>query len=67
MFQLSWLVGKTMSALPEGNVGEIWVTSKSRAAGYWSQPGKTAEDFGGGFSATGNVRTFSRNHLILLL
>ncbi|CAM9681411.1 unnamed protein product, partial [Hapterophycus canaliculatus] len=38
---------KTLSALPEGNVGEIWVTSKSRAAGYWSQPGKTAEDFGG--------------------
>lgn len=33
--------------MPEGNVGEIWIRSKSRAAGYWSQPAKTKEDFGG--------------------
>lgn len=43
-------------ALPEGKVGEIWVTSKSRAAGYWSQPEKTAEDFGGRLSEDTEVR-----------
>ncbi|CAB1114142.1 unnamed protein product [Ectocarpus sp. CCAP 1310/34] len=42
------------SALPEGNVGEIWVTSKSRAAGYWSQPEKTAEAFGGRLANDGD-------------
>lgn len=47
---------QTMAALPEGNVGEIWVTSRSRAAGYWAQPEKTAEDFGGVLASTGNVR-----------
>ncbi|CAM9492519.1 unnamed protein product [Scytosiphon promiscuus] len=45
---------ETLSALPEGNVGEIWVTSKSRAAGYWSQPAKTAEDFGGRLAGVEN-------------
>eukprot|EP00903_Cladosiphon_okamuranus_P012305 g11537.t1 len=45
---------ETLAALPEGNVGEIWVTSKSRAAGYWAQPGKTTEDFGGVLCSTGN-------------
>eukprot|EP00752_Nemacystus_decipiens_P001493 g1467.t1 len=45
---------ETMAALPEGNVGEIWLTSKSRAAGYWAQPEKTTEDFGGALGSTGN-------------
>ncbi|CAN0503850.1 unnamed protein product, partial [Laminaria digitata] len=41
------IVFQTGAALPEGNVGEIWVTGRSRAAGYWSRPDKTNEDFGG--------------------
>lgn len=47
---------QTSKALPEGRVGEIWVTSKSRAAGYWSRPEKTKEDFGGRLADTNEVR-----------
>lgn len=38
---------ETNVVLPEDRVGEIWVRSKSRAAGYWGNDEKTAEDFGG--------------------
>lgn len=37
---------QTVMSLADGNVGEVWIGSQSRAAGYWSQPEKTAEDFG---------------------
>lgn len=37
---------QTVLSLADGNVGEIWIGGQSRAAGYWSQPEKTAEDFG---------------------
>ena len=33
--------------LPEGQVGEIWVDSPSKAAGYWGRPDLTEEAFGG--------------------
>eukprot|EP00904_Undaria_pinnatifida_P011866 jgi/Undpi1/780/HiC_scaffold_10.g04244.m1 len=44
---------ETGLSVPEGNVGEIWVTSRSRAAGYWSRPDKTNEDFGGRLAGEG--------------
>jgi acyl-CoA synthetase (AMP-forming)/AMP-acid ligase II len=34
-----------------GQVGEVWVTGPSVAAGYWRQPGLTEEGFGGTPSA----------------
>jgi len=33
--------------LGEGFVGEVWVRSPSRAAGYWGNEAKSREDFGG--------------------
>mmetsp|Transcript_134 Transcript_134/g.153 ORF Transcript_134/g.153 Transcript_134/m.153 type:complete len:1054 (-) Transcript_134:272-3433(-) len=35
------------AVLPEDRVGEIWIRSGSRAAGYWNNEEKTEEDFGG--------------------
>ena len=40
------------SSLGEDCVGEIWVRSRSRAQGYWNEPAKTAEDFGGRLSSS---------------
>lgn len=34
-------------AVPEGGVGEIWVDGPNVAAGYWQQPERTEETFGG--------------------
>ncbi|CAM9376585.1 unnamed protein product, partial [Choristocarpus tenellus] len=38
-------------------VGEIWIKSKSTAAGYWRQKEKTTEDFGGYLEEGPSVRT----------
>eukprot|EP00820_Chromera_velia_P011131 Cvel_22375.t1-p1 / transcript=Cvel_22375.t1 / gene=Cvel_22375 / organism=Chromera_velia_CCMP2878 / gene_product=Putative inactive phenolphthiocerol synthesis, putative / transcript_product=Putative inactive phenolphthiocerol synthesis, putative / location=Cvel_scaffold2193:1-9964(-) / protein_length=2562 / sequence_SO=supercontig / SO=protein_coding / is_pseudo=false len=38
---------ETLSELPEGNVGEVWVRSASVAAGYFAMPEKTRETFAG--------------------
>lgn len=35
----------TLRTLPEGEVGEIWVSGGSVAKGYWMQPHQTAETF----------------------
>ncbi|MFI1767205.1 fatty acyl-AMP ligase [Streptomyces sp. NPDC020800] len=34
-------------ALPDGTVGEIWVDGPNVAAGYWQQPERSEETFGG--------------------
>ena len=39
-----------LSVLPDGRVGEVWIKSRSQAAGYWGLPDKTAEDFGASLS-----------------
>ncbi|GAU68947.1 hypothetical protein SSP35_09_01910 [Streptomyces sp. NBRC 110611] len=36
----------TRTALPEGRVGEIWVSGPSVAHGYWQRPQETEETFG---------------------
>lgn len=48
----SWLDQKiaianpeSLTQCPEGQVGEIWVSSPSVASGYWQQPQKTEETF----------------------
>ena len=33
------------AAVGEDRVGEVWVSSPSKAAGYWANPLKSAEDF----------------------
>ncbi|TVT53503.1 fatty acyl-AMP ligase [Amycolatopsis rhizosphaerae] len=35
------------TVLAEGRVGEIWVDGPNIATGYWQQPGRSAETFGG--------------------
>lgn len=35
----------TCRVLPDGNVGEIWVSSASKAGGYFRKPNETKEDF----------------------
>lgn len=37
--------GVSTQALGEDSVGEIWIDSPSKAAGYWNQPEQTAHDF----------------------
>eukprot|EP00565_Helicotheca_tamesis_P007427 CAMPEP_0185725862 /NCGR_PEP_ID=MMETSP1171-20130828/2004_1 /TAXON_ID=374046 /ORGANISM="Helicotheca tamensis, Strain CCMP826" /LENGTH=777 /DNA_ID=CAMNT_0028394083 /DNA_START=30 /DNA_END=2363 /DNA_ORIENTATION=- len=36
---------ETMQEVDNGNVGEIWVRSASKAAGYYNKPDETTEDF----------------------
>jgi fatty acid CoA ligase FadD32 len=52
------------TALPDGEVGELWVHGPHIAAGYWRQPERTAETFGArlvaapdGIPARGWLRT----------
>jgi amino acid adenylation domain-containing protein len=56
------IVGETGLALPEGEVGEIWVRGPSVARGYWARPaestemfGKTVPGLGNGFLRTGDL------------
>ena len=43
---VSCTVVRDGAAVPENVVGEIWVRSPSRAAGYWRAPGASSEAFG---------------------
>jgi amino acid adenylation domain-containing protein len=36
---------ETLHFMPDGKVGEIWVSGPSLASGYWQRPGETAETF----------------------
>jgi amino acid adenylation domain-containing protein len=36
---------KTLNFVPDGKVGEIWVSGPSLASGYWQRPRETAEAF----------------------
>ena len=36
---------ETMDSLPEGYVGEIWISAPSVAAGYWGRPSETEQTF----------------------
>jgi len=43
----------TCKELPEDRVGEIWITSKSKAAGYFGKQTESAEDFLAGLNGAG--------------
>lgn len=58
--------------LPEGAVGEIWVSGPSRGQGYWNQPEATGEVFGadlpdgsGPWLRTGDTGFFDRGELVI--
>ncbi|MFJ8588356.1 fatty acyl-AMP ligase [Streptomyces sp. NPDC093595] len=38
---------RSREALPDGEIGEIWLSGASVAGGYWNDPAGTAETFGG--------------------
>ncbi|OBB92100.1 thioester reductase domain-containing protein [Mycobacterium sp. 852002-40037_SCH5390672] len=37
---------ESRQAMPDGRVGEVWLTGPSKGAGYWNRPELTAEMFG---------------------
>lgn len=64
---------ETCKVLPEGTVGEIWVSSSSKAGGYFRKPNETKEDFhatveGGDekhFLRTGDLGFLHNNELFI--
>ena len=44
----------------EGDIGEIWVDSPSKAGGYWNKPGLTREVFDAELDGAGTGRTYLR-------
>ena len=49
----------TLVALPESQVGEIWISSPSVSPGYFRRPDATAETFG--FTLRGDDRSYMRS------
>lgn len=45
---------ETCQELPNGQVGEVWVTSESKAAGYYHKPEETKRDFNAVLSGNQN-------------
>ncbi len=46
----------TFERLPEGRIGEIWVSGPSVAAGYWRKPAETARTFKAALGGTAEGR-----------
>lgn len=51
---------ETLEELPEGNVGEIWINSPSKAAGYYNKSEETERDFHGQIKGTNNESGYLR-------
>ncbi len=49
----------TLATLPEGRVGELWISSPAVSPGYFRRPDATAEAFG--FTLPGDDRTYVRS------
>ncbi|MDQ0795834.1 long-chain acyl-CoA synthetase [Streptomyces sp. B1I3] len=49
------IAGTGGEALPEGEVGELWLRGQSLARGYWRNEAATAAAFGGGWFRTGDL------------
>jgi len=58
----SGVVDEVEALVPGGEdvVGEVWVTSPSKANGYWGNPAKTKEDFQATFSSDGSAGARSK-------
>jgi acyl-CoA synthetase (AMP-forming)/AMP-acid ligase II/acyl carrier protein len=48
---------ETRTELPEGRVGEIWVSGESVAKGYWNRPEETTATFGATLGGRSYLRT----------
>jgi acyl-CoA synthetase (AMP-forming)/AMP-acid ligase II len=49
---------ETLTALGEGTIGEVWISSPSVSPGYFRRPDATAETFG--FTLAGDARSYVR-------
>ncbi|MET0781297.1 MAG: fatty acyl-AMP ligase [Microbacterium sp.] len=49
----------TLVALPDGRIGELWISSASVSPGYFGRPDATAETFG--FGLAGDDRSYLRS------
>ncbi len=49
------IVDDAGAALPDDQVGELWIRGPSVTSGYWNQPVATAEAFADGWFRTGDV------------
>lgn len=49
------IAGPAGEALPEGEVGELWLRGQSLVRGYWRDEAATAEAFTGGWFRTGDL------------
>jgi len=63
---------KTNTVLPDGQVGELWMTGPSVASGYWERPEETARVFGarlasgeGPFLRTGDLAFLQDGQLFI--
>ncbi|MBD3884957.1 fatty acyl-AMP ligase [Phormidium tenue FACHB-886] len=63
---------ETLTACPDGQVGEIWVSGPSIAQGYWNQPKETEQTFQaylgdteGPFLRTGDLGFLQENELFI--
>jgi fatty-acyl-CoA synthase len=59
------IVGPGGLALPEREVGEIWVRGPSVTAGYFGDPEATEETFGGGWLKTGDLGYLAGGELFI--
>jgi acyl-CoA synthetase (AMP-forming)/AMP-acid ligase II/acyl carrier protein len=63
---------ETRETLPEGKIGEIWVSSPATMSGYWNRPEETEQQFrartadgGGPFFRTGDTGAFYEKELFI--
>lgn len=58
---------ETFAVMPEGEVGEVWISGKTVAGGYWKQPEKTEEIFQATIAGEPNVHFLRTGDLGVVL